>query len=64
MLQAVNFSNLSQLYNLENLRYIDAQNSRGSCHDYYLLNNLNNLKEVHLNGSDLSSFLNQKDGKK
>ena len=55
------FSNLSQLYNLESLRYIDAQNSRGSCHDYYLLNNLNNLKEVHLNGSDLSSFLNQKD---
>ena len=50
------FSNLSQLYNLESLRYIDAQNSRGSCHDYYLLNNLNNLKEVHLNGSDLSSF--------
>ena len=31
--------------------------------DYYLLNNLNNLKKLHLNGSDLSSFLNQKDTK-
>ena len=52
------FKNTSMLYKLSNLKYIDSQKSEGSCNDYDLLDNLENLKELYLGNSDLSFYLN------
>jgi len=52
------FKNISMLHKLSNLKYIDAQWSEGSCNDYDLLDNLENLKEIYLGNSDLSFYLN------
>ena len=52
------FKNTSMLHKLSNLKYIDSQRSEGSCNDYDLLDNLENLKEIYLGNSDLSFYLN------
>ena len=52
------FKNTSMLHKLSNLKYIDSQRSEGSCNDYDLLDNLDNLKEIYLGNSDLSFYLN------
>ena len=52
------FKNTSKIHKLSNLKYIDAQGSEGSCNDYKLLDNLQNLKEIYIGSSDLSFYLN------
>ena len=52
------FKNTSMLHKLSNLKYIDSQKSEGSCNDYDLLDNLENVKEIYLGNSDLSFYLN------